>query len=161
MNFRKDEIVVHCSYGLGRIIALDERTLFGRTVLYYAVKIDTMTVWVPADENLAARLRVPTHKSGFKQLFKILKSPGEVLPMDRQARKLQLRERLQDGRAESLCFVIRSIEDFHRKHALNDNDQLLLERARHTISSEWGYAMSISPIQADYEIELMLDSGTE
>ncbi len=152
MNFYEGESVVHNTYGLGKIIGMEERTLFGRTLMYYAVRIDDMTVWVPADENLETRLRPPTRQAEFKRLFAILTGPGEPLPDDRQARKEILRERLRDGRAESLCYVIRSLENFRQSHSLNENDQLHLKRAQHTLAAEWGYSMSITPEQAGYEL---------
>lgn len=158
MNFQKGDKVVHCSYGLGEILQLEERTLYGRTITYYAVRIDDMTVWVPADEKLESRLRVPMKERDFKRLFDILKRPGETLPDDRQARKEFLRERLKDGRAESLCLVIRSLEDFHLRHSLNENDQLFLKRAQHALVGEWGYSLSISVAQADHELHLLLAS---
>ena len=101
MNFREGDSVMHCTYGLGKIVQLEERTLFGHTVMYYAVRIDDMTVWVPADEKLDSRLRTPTIEREFKRLFEILLGPGESLPDDRQARKELLRARLRDGRASA------------------------------------------------------------
>jgi RNA polymerase-interacting CarD/CdnL/TRCF family regulator len=161
VNFQKNEIVVHSSYGLGKIVTLEERTLYGRTMLYYVVQIDTMTIWVPSDDKLESRLRKPTRKSEFPRLIAILRHPGETLPEDRQTRKLHLRERLKDGRAESLCFVIRSLQDFHQNHSLNDNDQLLMERAQRTLSGEWSYARSISQTQADQELSQLLETAVE
>ncbi len=161
MNFREGDLVMHCTYGLGKIVKLEERTLYGHTLLYYAVRIDDMTVWVPADENLDSRLRPPTHEREFQRLFEILTGPGEPLPDDRQMRKELLRARLKDGRAESLCSVIRSIEDFRQTHPLNDNDQLLLKRAQHALTAEWGYSMSITEAQASYELFHLLASRTD
>ncbi|MFZ5919462.1 MAG: CarD family transcriptional regulator [Chloroflexota bacterium] len=159
MRFREGEAVVHSTYGLGKIIGEEERTLYGRTLMYYAVRIDDMTVWVPADENLETRLRPPIRQEEFERLFEILTGPGEPLPDDRQSRKEILRERLRDGRAESLCYVIRSLEDFRRTHSLNENDQLHLKRAQHTLAAEWGYSMSITPEQAGDELLHLLSES--
>jgi RNA polymerase-interacting CarD/CdnL/TRCF family regulator len=160
MNFHVGDPVVHWTYGLGEIIGLEERVLSGQKTLYYAVKVHDLTVWVPADDNLENRLRPPTTPAGFKQLFAILTSPGEPLPDDRQERKIKLVGQLKDGRAESLCQVIRDLSAYQHVRALNDNDQHLMKRTREALIGEWGFALSILPAQAESELHRLLTSGT-
>ena len=156
MNFHEGDPVMHWSYGFGKIIRLEERALSGRNALYYAVQIGDLTVWVPADSNLGSRLRPPTSKAGFKELRAILSSPGDPLPDDRQDRKTQLLELLKDGRAESLCRVIRDLSAYRQVRPLNENDQALMRRARNALLGEWGFALSVTPAQAELELHRLL-----
>ncbi len=130
MNFHEGDTVMHWTYGLGKVVRLEERVLSGKKELYYAVQIGDMTVWVPADEKLENRLRPPTSKAGFKKLMDVLSSPGEPLPDDRHERKTLLTELLKNGRAESLCKVIRNLSTYRHVRSLNDNDQALLKTDR-------------------------------
>lgn len=156
MDFKMGDPVMHWTYGLGEIIGLEERALAGQKALYYVVRVQDMTVWVPADETIGHRLRLPTKKAGFKPLLAILTSPARPLPMDRQERRLQLMEQLQDGRPESLCCVIRDLTAFQRLRPLNDTDQSLMKRAREALLGEWGYAFSIQPAQARADLHKLL-----
>lgn len=156
MNFREGDSVMHCTYGLGTIVQMEERTVFGPPILYYAVKIGDMTVWVPSDENLEKRLRPPTREKEFKRLLDILASPGDPLPTDRHERKELLAAWLKDGRAESLCRVIRSLASFRQGRPLSDNDQHLLKRTQQALIGEWGYSMSITAAQAEHEMHRLL-----
>jgi RNA polymerase-interacting CarD/CdnL/TRCF family regulator len=156
MNYHEGDSVMHCTYGLGKIINMEERTLYGPTMLYYAVQIGDMTVWVPADERLDTRLRPPTRSAEFKRLLDILTGPGDTLPDDRHQRKELLIEWLKDGRAESICRVIRSLTSYRKLRSLNDNDQILLRRAQHALIGEWGYSQSITTAQAEHEMHLLL-----
>ena len=157
MNFHEGDAVMHWSYGLGKIIQLEERALFGQNVLYYAVQIKDLTVWVPADEQLDQRLRPPTSQAGFKKLAAILTAPGEPLPDDRHERRIILSEMLRDGRAESLCRVVRSISTYKQKpHSLNDNDTAVMKRAHNSLLAEWGFALSITPGQAEDQLQSLL-----
>ncbi len=52
MDFHEGDTVMHWTYGLGKVIRLEERVLSGKKELYYAVQIGDMTVWVPADDKL-------------------------------------------------------------------------------------------------------------
>ena len=156
MNFREGDPVMHWTYGFGKVIRLEERALSGQNALYYAVQIGDLTIWVPADGKLGSRLRPPTPQAGFKKLLAILSGPGEQLPDDRQDRKTQLLELLKDGRAESLCRVIRDLSAYRQVRPLNENDQALMRRARNALLGEWGFALSVTPAQAELELHRLL-----
>ncbi len=156
MDFRVGDSVMHWTYGLGQITQLEERAVSGQNTLYYAVQIRDMTVWVPADDKLESRLRPPTQSTKFKRLLAILSSPSEPLPIDRQERKLHMLELLKDGRAESICRVIRDLTSFRQAKPLNDNDQAVLKRLQTALLSEWGFALSVTPAQAEMEMRRLL-----
>lgn len=156
MNYKIGDPVMHWTYGFGQIVGLEERDLSGKTILYYAVKLHDLTVWVPADENLENRLRPPTTPADFEQLFAILASAGDPLPEDRHERKLHLVERLKDGRAESLCKVLRDLFAFQQHKSLNENDQYLLKRVQSALLGEWGFSLSIPSTQAASELHRLL-----
>jgi RNA polymerase-interacting CarD/CdnL/TRCF family regulator len=156
MNFHEGDTVMHWTYGLGKVVRLEERALSGKKELYYAVQIGDMTVWVPADDKLGNRLRPPTSKAEFKKLMNILSKPGEPLPDDRHERKTLLTELLKNGRAESLCRVIRNLSTYRHVRSLNDNDQALLRRTEESLIGEWGFALSITPAEAELQLHRLL-----
>lgn len=156
MDFHEGDPVMHWTYGLGQVVRLEERDLSGANLLYYAVQIKDMTVWVPADAKLESRLRPPTKQAEFKKLVGILSGPGKPLPEDRQERKAYLSETLKDGRAESLCLIIRDLSASQKIKSLNDNDQMLLKQVKSALLGEWGFALSITPAQAELELHRLL-----
>jgi RNA polymerase-interacting CarD/CdnL/TRCF family regulator len=147
---------MHWTYGLGTIVRLENRELLGQKTLDYAVQVGDMTVWVPNDDQLSTRLRKPSSKGQLRKLRTLLTKPGVTLPQDRHERKTLLLELLKDGRAESLCKVIRSLVGFAKTHPLNDNDQALLKRAQTALLAEWGHALSIPPEQAEQELHRLI-----
>ena len=159
MNFHEGDTVMHWTYGLGKVVRLEERILSGKKELYYAVQIGDMTVWVPADDKLENRLRPPTSKAEFKKLMHILSKPGEPLPDDRHERKTLLTELLKNGRAESLCKVIRNLSTYRHVRSLNDNDQALLRRTEESLIGEWGFALSVTPAEAELQLHRLLTAA--
>lgn len=158
MNFHKGDSVMHWTHGLGEIVQLEERTLAGEKILYYAIQIGDMTIWVPADDMVETRLRLPTKANEFKRLMGILSGAGERLPADRLERKRLLLEWLKDGRTESLFRVIRSLSTHRYLHPLNGNDEALLKRSRKVLLGEWCFSMSIPLAQAENELQHLLVS---
>lgn len=160
MDFHIGDTVVHWTYGLGHVIRLEERAVSGQNTLYYAVEVGDMTVWVPADDQLQKRLRPPTPGTKFKRLFAILSGPSRPLPEDRHERKLHMLELLRDGSAESLCRVIRDLSAYAQVRPLNDNDQAIMKRLQTALLSEWGFALSVAPQEAEQHLRRLLASAS-
>jgi RNA polymerase-interacting CarD/CdnL/TRCF family regulator len=152
MDFQMGDPVMHWTYGLGKIVRIEERTFSGEKTLYYVVQIRDLTVWVPADAQVLSRLRSPTTEGEFSKLFTILSSPGESLSDDRLERKTQLVEELAGGQAEAVCRVIRDLSSFQHRKQLNDNDKLVLKQASDSLLAEWGFSLSIPLAQAQVEL---------
>jgi len=160
MNFHKGDMVMHWTHGIGQIVNLEERALAGSKTVYYVVQVGDMTVWVPADSKVGTRLREPTPKRRFQQVLAILSRPSEPLPEDRLERKTRLLELIHEGRPEGLCQVIRDLSAYQKQlgKAMNDNDQMILKQSRKTLLGEWGFVLSITPAQAEHELQRMLTS---
>jgi RNA polymerase-interacting CarD/CdnL/TRCF family regulator len=158
MNFHNGDSVMHWTHGLGTVVRLEAMALSGEEILYYAIQIGDMTVWVPADDMLETRLRLPTDAAEFKRLMDILSHPGEPLPANSYERKKLLLEWLKDGRAEALFRVIRSLSTYRHLHPLNEDDQALLKRSRNALLGEWSFTMSITFGQAEHELQHLLAS---
>jgi RNA polymerase-interacting CarD/CdnL/TRCF family regulator len=151
--YHRGDAVMHWTYGLGSVVRLENRELLGQKMLYYAVQVGDMTVWVPNDDQLLIRLRRPSTRGQLPKLRALLSKPGVTLPQDRHERKTLLLEMLKDGRAESLCKVIRSLVVFAKNHPLNDNDQALLKRAQTALLAEWSHALSVTPAQVEQQLQ--------
>lgn len=161
MDFCIGDRVVHWTFGLGEIVGLEERDLTTEKMLYYMVRVQNLTVCVPADSRAVSRLRSPTSGPEFEKLFLILSGSGETLSDDRLERRNWLRKELADGKAETTCRVIRDLSFFAKKKALNDDDKNILNRACTSLCSEWGFSLSVSPAQAEVELQRLLVHPSE
>jgi len=75
---------------------------------------------------------------------------------DRHERRTLLLAYLADGSTESLCRVIGGLHAYRKVRALNESDQSLLKQARNALLGEWGYVLSITPAQAEHELQHLL-----
>ena len=156
MVFQIGDPVVHCVYGMGKVTDVEERVYNQATTTYYKVQVIDFTIWVPADENLKSRLRLPASASGFKMMLALLGSPADVLPKDRRERNTILQERMKDGAVESLCKVIRDLAHFRRDKSWSEYDSSLMKRAQKTLIGEWIHILSVTPEQAETELLRLL-----
>jgi len=156
MDFKIGDTVIHCTYGLGRIVQLEEQAFSGEKTLYYVVQVRNMTLWVPADAQVMSRMRSPTPQGEFPRLFSILNEPGGTLPDDRLDRKTYLAEELKDGKAESCCRVVRDLSFFQYRKLLNENDRLVLKQAADSLLGEWEFSLSIPLALAQVRLQSLL-----
>ena len=157
MDYNVGDQVIHSVFGPGEILQLDKKEVSGKMNTYYMVKTNTLTLWVPIDNNGERSLRPLTPRSQFKKLFQILTGPGEPLTEDRLDRKAELTERLRNGKIVSVCEVIRDLNQFNRKKKLNDYDSAILDRAKNFLISEWMISLSIPRQQAEKELRELLE----
>ncbi len=158
-DYQVGDKVIHCSYGLGEIVQMDDIFMHERQTLCYVVRIRDLSIWVAADQPGKSSIRPPTPRSDFENLFAILRSPGEPLPMDRTARKTHLFERMKDGDLASICSVIRDLVFYSREKKLNDNDKSTLERAESFLLTEWMYSLAVPRAQANNELMQLLGAA--
>ncbi len=79
MGFQIGDKVIHCTFGLGDITTIEEKTINGHLTNCYVVRFTDMTVWVPIDDPEQNSLRVPTPPEEFVKTLPILTSPNENL----------------------------------------------------------------------------------
>jgi CarD family transcriptional regulator len=156
MKYKIGDTIVHWTYGLGTVIAIDQKDIAGVTQEYYVVDVEPLKIWVPVDEANVSSLRFPTESIQFKALFDILKSPGEILPDHQFQRKNELRERMQKRTLGALCHVIRDLTDRSRQHPLNQNDSSVLSRAEEHLIDEWVLSLGAERSNALSELEVLL-----
>ena len=156
MKFHEGDTVMHWTYGLGQVLGMEERDLFGSKNLYYAVRVHDLTIWVPSDAELQHRLRAPTTKAGFQELLAILSNPGEPLPDDRHERRARLLEYLGESSTQSLCRIISELHAYQKVRPLNESDKSILRQSRAALLGEWEYVLSITAAQAEHELSHVL-----
>src|SRR4030042_1686316 len=158
MGFHIDDKVIHCTFGLGEIKEIEEKTINGHLTNCYVVHFTDMTVWVPTDDSEQNSLRVPTPPEEFMKTLPILTSPKENLLEDRVLRKNQLMDQLKDGQLSSICRVVRALTNYQRNSKLNDQEKSILERAVRSLLTEWTLSLGTTQNQAYQAMETMLQS---
>ena len=156
MEFQIGDWVVHCTHGLGQIMAIEERINNEIKSFYYMVQVADLSIWVPMDENLESRLRPPNDAAGFLESISVLSEPAESLPNDYRQRNLQLHERLKDGGVEAYCKVIRDLAAYRQDHPSSDYDSTLMKHVQKILLREWRHSLSITLHAAELELNRLI-----
>jgi len=158
MGFKVGNKVIHCTFGLGEITNIEEKTINGKQENCYVVRMNDLTIWIPMDDPEQNSLRKPTPPEEFIKTLPILTSPNENLLEDRVLRKKQLTEQLKDGQLSSICRVVRDLNHYKRNSKLNDQEKSIFERAVKSLLTEWVFSMGTTQLQAHQAMESMLEA---
>lgn len=156
VKYNIGDTIVHWTYGLGTIVAIDQKDIAGVTQQYYVVAVEPLKIWVPVEEANGCSIRFPTESIHFTALFDILRTPGELLPDHQFQRKNELRDRMQKRTLGALCHVIRDLTDRSRQHPLNQNDTSVLSRAEEHLLDEWVLSLGAERSTASSELDVLL-----
>jgi RNA polymerase-interacting CarD/CdnL/TRCF family regulator len=158
MKYKVGDTIVHWTYGLGNVVAIDRKDIAGVTQQYYVIEAELLKIWVPVEEAGVSSIRLPTEKSQFGELFEILQSPGVALPDHQFQRKNELRDRIQKRTLGELCHVVRDLTDRSRQHPLNQNDLFVLSRAQDHLIDEWALSLETERSIVVQELEVLLQA---
>jgi RNA polymerase-interacting CarD/CdnL/TRCF family regulator len=162
MDFNQGDQVVHPSYGLGKVITVEEMNFSGnKPRLFYRVDFINSTVWVPVNVPNPRSLRPVTSRRALSRYRRILKSSATPLDDDFRKRQQQLEERSGVGTFHSLCELVRDLHARDHKKPLNGFDLNLLRQARQSLQQEWAAVCGISEAEASHEVEALLNIGVQ
>ena len=157
MRFKIGDSVVHLAHGLGQIVNLEEKRLFGADArLYYEVVTQKNTVWVPVDSQAGSTLRSITAKSELNLFEQIFRRKPEPLNKDHRMRQAELNERLKPGSFQALCEVVRDLTAHGWRKPLSDADAALLRRIHDNLCQEWAMAAGLTVAEVDQQISRLL-----
>jgi RNA polymerase-interacting CarD/CdnL/TRCF family regulator len=154
--YKIGDTVVHCIYGSGKIVAVDDKGLPGQPCFYYVIEGKGQTLWVPVEENGRSSLHLPTTRSDFKLLLNILRSQGEKMSNYRFQRQDLLEKRMQKASPMDLCLVIRDLSYRAHRRKLSDSDIRTLKLAQTCLLDEWELSLGTQREQARREMEWIL-----
>lgn len=155
-RYQVGDTVVHWTYGSGKIVAVDDKGLPGKPCFYYTIEGKEQTFWVPAEETGKSSLHLPTSRSDFKLLIKILRSQGEKMSNNPYQRRDQLDVRMQKASPKDLCLVIRDLT--YRSHfgKLSSSNIRVLKLAQSILLDEWERSLGSPREKAKHELEGIL-----
>lgn len=146
--------IVYPIHGAGIIESIDEREFLGIKKSYYVMTIKNMRVLVPMGSNIGIRKIVDS-----KILEDVLKNfnheESDVItnPTHRYRNNLN---KMKSGDIYEGAHVIRDLIRMSKKRALASGDKIMLDNARHVLTSEVMLVKGVDQVQADELLETAL-----
>jgi RNA polymerase-interacting CarD/CdnL/TRCF family regulator len=154
--YKVGDTIVHWTYGIGKIVAVEDKGLPGDPCFYYVIEGNEQTLWVPVEENGRSNLHLPTPSTEFGQLISILRSPGEKMSDSPYQRGTELDRRLLKKSLVDTCLIIRDLTYRSHSRKLSSNDIWVLKNAQSLLLDEWKLSLGTPREKARVEMEWIL-----
>jgi len=155
-DFQADQFVVYPGHGVGRIEAIEKRTIGNNEAEFYIIQIieSKMVVMVPLPNAESVGLRKITPKAEVKSVYKTIQTQKKEKPdrnWNRRHRKYM--EKIMDGELCSVAEVYRDLYCLNVEKGLSFEQRKMLDTTRKLLVSELSIVKSETENKITSEIE--------
>jgi len=156
LELKEGDHVVHATHGVGRITGIDRKKLEGEKHVFYVVKTEKLTYWLPMMDSKSSRIRSVCAPTTFKKALSVIRKKPEALSNNFRTRIRYIKEEM------AKCSVLanaRLIRDLHARNAeknLHVNEHRTLDKLKNQFIREWAVSADIDADKANDDLEKAL-----
>ena len=154
--FKVDDLAVYPAHGVGRIEAIEEKTIGGITQLFYIMRIldNDMKIMIPQDNAENVGLRNIISDEEVEQVYAILKKKDvEFTTQTWNRRYREYMEKIKTGSIFDLATVLRDLYILQMDKPLSFGEKKMMDTARGLLIKELSIARNIKESAIEKEIE--------
>ena len=154
--FKVDDLAVYPAHGVGRIEAIEEKTIGGITQLFYIMRIldNDMKIMIPQDNAENVGLRNIISDEEVEQVYAILKKKDvEFTTQTWNRRYREYMEKIKTGSIFDLATVLRDLYILQMDKPLSFGEKKMMDTARGLLIKELSIARNRKESAIEKEIE--------
>jgi len=154
--------VVHCQYGVGQIMAREEKPLYDgtdRKQSCYKVETDDGEFWFPADQSQNPRIRAIASQPKFRKVLKKLRDKPQHLDADKFVIKQQITQLSDNAELETMVQLVRELLARNQIKTLNTDEDRALNKFSKHLTMEYAVIMGLEVDVAKSDLLAMLHSS--
>jgi CarD family transcriptional regulator len=160
-KFEVNDFAVHPSHGLGRVIAIEEKSFGGTLSIVYVLDIigSELKVMVPMAAVEMVGLRPVMSAEEAEGLFRILGNAETAVPTQTWNRRFRAyTEMLASGSPEEIAKVLRDMYRLKNGKELSFGERRLLDQARSLLVEEMAVAKSSTKDEINQRVDQIFTS---
>lgn len=159
LELREGDYIVHATHGVGKIKGIDRKKLAGEKQVFYVIKTDKLTYWLPMIESKSKRIRSVCAPATFTKALSVIRQIPIPLSNNFRTRIKYIKDEM------AKCSVLanaRLVRDMHARNAeknLHVNEHRTLEKLKDQFANEWAIAAGIEKKIAVAKLEKALSKS--
>jgi len=159
LELKEGDYIVYATHGVGKITGIDRKKLQGEKHVFYVVKTDKLTYWLPMMESNSARIRSVCAPTTFTKALSVIRKIPEPLSNNFRTRIKYIKDEM------AKCSVLanaRLIRDLHARNAeknLHVNEHRTLDKLKNQFIREWSVAADMEGSKASARLEEALSKS--
>jgi len=157
LRFSVGEMIVHPTYGIGKVVGIENMQYQGtESHPFYKISLENGVIWVQVDDAGEARLRPLTPAGELDSYRQVLTSTPTPLSDDRYKRYSECNARLKSPSFRVWCELVRDLTAHGAIKRLNEYDSSTLRKVSDIVAREWALSSGIPFVDAVKEIKTIL-----
>ena len=160
LELAEGDWIVHSRHGLGQVIGMDKKELFGDRKVFYIVKTELITYWLSLSEVDSGRVRPVESAEVFKKALEIIGGEPKMLDNNFRRRLMHIRTLVEDATLLSKAALIRDLHARDIQKDMHVNEKKILENLQRQFVNEWVKSCRISLEDARGQMQAMLNRSS-
>lgn len=158
MEFKVGDMAVYPAHGVGVVKRIESRNIAGSRKDFYVLQIlsSGATLMVPTDSCERAGMRCLVQDRDVKNVYQILKKPGNVNKSTWNRRFREYNDKLRTGSLNDIAEVLRDLNSLRGDKDLSYGEKKMLDKAKALIVSEISVASSRGKLDVEAELNQIL-----
>jgi len=145
---KKGDWIVHVAHGLGKVVGMDSKEYHGHTKVFYKVKTEDITYWLPVSEGHSANIRPVRAPSTFRTELSNIRKKPKVIADNQRTRNKCIRDGLTTPSLHAKAQLIRDLFGRRKRRKLNFQDKNILDKLKKHFVREWALVADIDQKEA-------------
>lgn len=133
-RFKVGDWITHYSYGLGKVINIENKGINDANELYYQVKTKNFTYWIPFESQYKDHIKPIRSKNEFEDALKLMAEAPNLTIGDNRSRTGIVHQRWLQGDLSSRAELLR---DLNVRKNMSYQDKQMVEDIKLTFIDEW------------------------
>jgi RNA polymerase-interacting CarD/CdnL/TRCF family regulator len=152
MDLKENNRIVHAAHGVGTIKGKATKLIDGRKKLFYTVKTDKLTYWIPANEPNTERIRKVRAPSTFQSALTLIRKKPKKLANNFRSRLKFINEELAKCSLKSNATLIRDLHGRNMEKSLHINESRIFDKLKAQFIKEWSISAGINVEKAEQKL---------
>ena len=159
-NFSINDWLVHASFGIGQIKAIEEKDISGKNADYYRIQTRDSTFWIPVDRMDSQQMRPISDPLEIEMVIEILLRPPRPLASDRNARNNEIRRVQLENSLQDVARLVRDLRGrFRRRGEWSLEERNAMRALREKLVEEWAFITGEAADSVGLRLDDLLDNG--
>jgi RNA polymerase-interacting CarD/CdnL/TRCF family regulator len=152
MDLKENKRIVHAAHGVGTIKGVATKLIDGRKKVFYTVKTDKLTYWIPANDPNTERIRKVRAPSTFQSALTLIRKKPEKLANNFRSRLKYINEELAKCSLKSNATLIRDLHGRNMEKSLHINESRIFDKLKAQFIKEWSISAGIKVENAEQKL---------
>lgn len=152
-DFKISDVVVEPTLGICQISGIVQKTIDGKTELYYVFDANNTKVYIPKSQVKKRGVRKPMGKDEIKKVFQLLKVPVTPQRNDLRTQYLTYRDIMKSGDPIQIVKLLRDLYILEQSDDLKGKEKEIMDQAIKFLVDEITHVKEISKTAAGEQIQ--------